>query len=108
MSTPHPSVLALRQLQEIAAQWKERQGNRPLLARDALTRLYELWQPTAHGNDFERQAEYTLLAVQRLFNDWNQRGENDEELLTQMLWLLEQRDLVTAQKEYLADLGPSS
>lgn len=108
MSTPHPSVAALCQLQEIAAQWKERQGNRPLLARDALSRLYELWQPTAQGNDFERQAEDTLLAVQRLFNDWSQRGENDEELLTQMLWLLEQRDLVAAQKEYLAGLGPSS
>ncbi|WP_313516886.1 hypothetical protein [Pseudomonas sp.] len=108
MSTPHPSVLALGQLQHIAAQWKERQGNRPLLARDAIGELYDLWQPSAHGNDFELQAEDTLLAVQRLFNDWKQRGENDEELLTQMLWLLEQRDLVTAQKEYLADLGPTS
>jgi hypothetical protein len=108
MSTPHPSVLALGQVQDIAAQWKERQGTRPLLARDALIELYQRWQPTAHGNDFELQAEDALLAVQRLFNDWNQRGENDEELLTQMLWLLEQRDLVSAQKEYLANLGPTS
>lgn len=82
-----PAFIALEQARGIASRWAE--GGGPEQAQRELTALFEAWQPTDSEDKAAYAARQALEALQRAYNDWLQRGENCEELLHQLLWILD-------------------
>ena len=51
--------------------------------------MFDGWQPGEASSETERIAETSLSAARIAFQDWQQRGENCEELVTQLRWILD-------------------
>ncbi len=83
----HPAFIALEQARGIAARWAE--GGGPEQAQRELTSLFESWHPTDSDDKTEYAAQLALEALQRAYNDWLERGENCDELLHQLQWILD-------------------
>ncbi|MCQ4310818.1 hypothetical protein NAV33_02735 [Pseudomonas stutzeri] len=88
MDSPSPSVLALQKAQDITSRWSDGELGADE-AQHALKSLFDQWQPGTPESGIDEAAETALTASRIAFHDWLQRGENCEELVTQMCWILD-------------------
>lgn len=88
METSTPSVSTLQKAQDITSRWSDGELGAEE-AQHALKSLFDEWQPNEPTNEAERVAEQSLTAARIAFQDWQQRGENCEELITQLRWILD-------------------
>lgn len=88
MERSNPSVAALQKAQDITSRWADGELGAEE-AQHALKTVFDHWQPGDPANDTEQVAESSLAAARIAFQDWQQRGENCEELVTQLRWILD-------------------
>ena len=88
METPNPSVAALQKAQDITSRWADGELGAEE-AQHALKSVFDHWQPGEPAGDTGQVAESSLAAARIAFQDWQQRGENCEELVTQLRWILD-------------------
>lgn len=88
MEASNPSVAALQRAQDITSRWSDGELGAEE-AQQALSAVFEQWKPTEPDTDAERVAETALAGARIAFNDWQQRGENCEELVAQLRWILD-------------------
>lgn len=87
MESPNPSVAALQKAQDITSRWSDGELGAEE-AQHALKAVFDQWQPGDRVSEAEQVAEVALTASRIAFQDWLQRGENCEELVTQLRWIL--------------------
>lgn len=88
MESSNPSVIALQKAQDITSRWSDGELGAEQ-AQHALRGVFEQWQPGEATTDVERTAETSLQGARIAFEDWQQRGENCEELVAQLRWILD-------------------
>jgi hypothetical protein len=88
METPNPSVSALQKAQDITSRWSDGELGAEEAQR-GLKSVFDQWQPGDPATEAERVAEESLTAARIAFQDWQQRGENCDELVTQLRWILD-------------------
>ncbi|MCQ4280723.1 hypothetical protein NA643_16645 [Pseudomonas stutzeri] len=88
MESSTPSVSALQKAQDITSRWADDELGADE-AQHALKSIFDHWQPGDATTEIEQIAESSLTAARIAFQDWQQRGENCEELVTQLRWILD-------------------
>lgn len=88
MESSTPSVSALQKAQAITSRWADGELGADE-AQHALKSIFDHWQPGDATTEIEQIAESSLTAARIAFQDWQQRGENCEELVTQLRWILD-------------------
>jgi hypothetical protein len=88
MESSTPSVSALQKAQDITSRWADGDLGADE-AQHALKSVFDHWQPGVAMTEIEQVAESSLTAARIAFQDWQQRGENCEELVTQLRWILD-------------------
>ena len=88
METSYPSVSALQKAQDITSRWADGELGAEE-AQHGLKAVFDGWLPGEASSETERIAETSLSAARIAFQDWQQRGENCEELVTQLRWILD-------------------
>ncbi|HCJ27886.1 MAG TPA: hypothetical protein DHV63_00945 [Pseudomonas sp.] len=88
METSHPSIIGLQKAQDITSRWADGELGAEE-AQHALKSIFDRWQPGDRTTEAEQVAESALAAARIAFQDWLQRGENCEELVTQLRWILD-------------------
>lgn len=88
MEASHPSVSALQSAQDVTSRWADGELGAEE-AQHALKSVFDQWQPGDPATEAERVAEQSLIAARIAFQDWQQRGENCDELITQLRWILD-------------------
>ncbi|AHL77633.1 hypothetical protein CH92_09870 [Stutzerimonas stutzeri] len=88
MDSPTPSVAALQKAQDITSRWSDGELGAEE-AQQALKSVFDQWQPGDRASEAEQVAEAALTASRIAFQDWLQRGENCEELVAQLRWILD-------------------
>lgn len=88
MNASSPAVATLQHAQDITARWLDGELGAEQ-AQQALKSLFEQWQAGEPDNEVEAVAQASLTAARIAFHDWLQRGENCEELVAQLRWILD-------------------
>lgn len=88
MDASHPSINALQKAQDITSRWADGELGADEAQR-ALQFVFDQWQPSEPSNETEQVAEAALAGARVAFQDWQQRGENCEELVAQLRWILD-------------------
>lgn len=88
MESSNPSVTALQQAQDITSRWSDGELGAEE-AQQALKVVFDNWQPGEPTTQAEHVTEAALSGARIAFQDWLQRGENCEELVTQLRWILD-------------------
>ncbi|WP_417778466.1 hypothetical protein [Stutzerimonas xanthomarina] len=88
MASSTPSVTALQKAQDITSRWADGELGAEE-AQHALKSVFDHWRPAEATTDAGQVAESSLTAARIAFQDWQQRGENCEELVTQLRWILD-------------------
>ena len=88
MESSNPSITTLQNAQDITSRWSAGELGAEE-AQHALKSLFDQWQPGDATTGAEQIAESALTASRIAFQDWLQRGENCEELVTQLRWILD-------------------
>ena len=88
MESPITSVSLLQKAQDITSRWADGELGAEE-AQHALKLVFDHWQPGDAMTEIEQVAESSLTAARIAFQDWQQRGENCEELVTQLRWILD-------------------
>ncbi|WP_019339559.1 hypothetical protein [Stutzerimonas stutzeri] len=88
MESSTPSVTALQKTQDITSRWADGELGAEE-AQHALKSIFDHWQPGDATTEIEQVAESSLTAARIAFQDWQQRGENCDELVTQLRWILD-------------------
>lgn len=88
MNSPKHSVTTLQKAQDITSRWSDGELGADE-AQHALKSLFGQWHPGDPATEAEQVVEAALTASRMAFQDWLQRGENCEELVTQLRWILD-------------------
>ena len=88
MEASNPTISALQKAQGITSRWSDGELGADD-AQHALKSLFDQWQPGEPKTEADHVAERSLAAARIAFQDWLQRGENCEELVTQLRWILD-------------------
>ena len=88
MASSNPSVTALQKAQDITSRWADGELGAEE-AQHALKSVFDHWQPASPTTEAGQVAETSLTAARIAFQDWQQRGENCEELVAQLRWILD-------------------
>lgn len=88
MESSNPSVTTLQRAQDITSRWADGELGAEE-AQHALKSVFDHWQPGDPTSRVEQVAESALMGARIAFQDWQQRGENCEELVTQLRWILD-------------------
>ena len=87
MESSSPSISALQKAQDITSRWADGELGAEE-AQHALKSVFDQWQPSDTADETAQVAEQSLTAARIAFQDWQQRGENCDELVTQLRWIL--------------------
>lgn len=88
MESSSPSISALQKAQDITSRWADGELGAEE-AQHALKSVFDQWQPNDPTDEAAQVAEQSLTAARIAFQDWQQRGENCDELVTQLRWILD-------------------
>lgn len=88
MESSNPSLTALQRAQDITSRWADGELG-AAEAQHALKSVFDQWHPGDPASRVEQVAEAALMGARIAFQDWQQRGENCEELVTQLRWILD-------------------
>ncbi len=88
MESTSPLIRTLQSAQDITSRWSDGELGAEQ-AQHALKALFQQWPPGDATGEAEQVAAASLHAARIAFEDWQQRGENCDELVTQLRWILD-------------------
>ena len=88
MEASNHTINALQKAQDITSRWADGELGAEE-GQHALKSVFDQWVPEEPATEAEKVAESSLTAARIAFQDWLQRGENCEELVTQLRWILD-------------------
>lgn len=88
MEASNQTINALQKAQDITSRWADGEMGAEE-GQYALKSVFDQWHPVEPTTETEQVANTALAAARIAFQDWLQRGENCEELVTQLRWILD-------------------
>ncbi|MCQ4260443.1 hypothetical protein [Stutzerimonas stutzeri] len=88
MEASNPTISALQKAQDITSRWADGEMGAEE-GQHALKSVFDQWHPVEPTAEAEQVANTALAAARIAFQDWLQRGENCEELVIQLRWILD-------------------